>query len=140
MLKPLQKVFKGSLFENPANDKYGWVGVQKAKCMLLNDFRWTKELINWKDLLLLLEGEPVKLPAPKNFFSEDVHVNSDVAIFGTSIDMIKYRGPYGTRNDMEDEMMKVRWRLFRFHHVFAEKDQKNVPPCAKCFCTLILTS
>ena len=72
MLKPLQNIFGGNLFENPANVKFGWVGVQKATCMLLNDFRWSNELINWKDLQLLLEGEPVKLPAPKNLFSEDV--------------------------------------------------------------------
>ena len=30
MLKPLQNIFSGNLFENPANDKFGWVGAQKA--------------------------------------------------------------------------------------------------------------
>jgi len=138
MLKPLQEIFRGYLFENPANDKYGWVGAQHANCMLLNDFRWSAELIAWKDLLLLLEGEPVKLPAPKNFFSEDVYIKSDIPIFGTSKSMIKFRGPYNTSDDIEDDMMKVRWRVFRFSHTFAEEDQKRVAACAKCFCTLIL--
>ena len=55
-----------------ANDKFGWVGAQKATCILLKNFHWSNELIIWKDLLLLLEGDPVKLPALKNFFSEDV--------------------------------------------------------------------
>ena len=138
MLKPLKNIFKNYLFKNPANDKFGWVGAQYARCMLLNDLRWTKELIAWNHLLLLLEGETVKLPAPKNFYSEDVCISSDIPIFATSKSMIKFRGTFNTTDEREDEMMKVRWRLFYFNHVFPEKDQKKVPPCAKCFSTLIL--
>ena len=66
MFKVLQITFGGNLFGNPANNKFGWVGSQKAMCLLLNDFRWSNELIIWKDLQLLLEREPVKLQAPKN--------------------------------------------------------------------------
>ena len=55
MLKPLKVVFSDSIFENPANDKYAWVGSEKAKVFLLNDFRWSKDLIPWHDMLLLLE-------------------------------------------------------------------------------------
>ena len=63
-LKPLQNIFGGNVVENLANDKFGWVGAQNAKRILLNDFRWSNKLTIWKDLLLLLEGEPVKLPTP----------------------------------------------------------------------------
>ena len=79
------------LFENPATDKYGWVHADKAQVILLNDFRWSRELIQWQDMLNLLEGETVKLPAPKNMFSEDVIITSDVAIFATSIFKIQHR-------------------------------------------------
>ena len=123
MLKPLQNIFGGNLFENLAYDKFGWVGAQKAKCILLNDFRWSNKLIISKDLLLLLEGEPVKLPAP---------------IFATSKSIIEFRSPYNTTDDMEDEIMKVRWRVFHFSHVFPEDDQKKLLACTKCFCTFIL--
>ena len=40
MLKPLKLIFSDSIFKNPANDKYDWVGSEKAKVFLLNDFRW----------------------------------------------------------------------------------------------------
>ena len=43
VLKPLELVFNA--FFNPAADKYAWVGADKAEVILLNDFRWSKELI-----------------------------------------------------------------------------------------------
>ena len=39
MLKPLKLIFSHSIFENPANDKYAWVGSEKAKMFSLNGFR-----------------------------------------------------------------------------------------------------
>lgn len=140
ILKPLQVVFKGYIFENPANDKYGWVGADKAKVIMLNDFRWSKELIPWKDLLLLLEGEPVNLPAPKNIYSEDVSITSDIPIFATSKGKIRYRGSYGSTDEVEDQMMNVRWKFFEFKHPFDQESQKDVLPCPKCFCNLVFSA
>ena len=67
LLRPLGIIFK--TFSNPANDKYGWVGADKAEVIFLNDFRWSSELIKWNEFLLLLEGHTVHLPAPKNRFA-----------------------------------------------------------------------
>lgn len=139
LLKPLQEIFKGEIFQNPAKDKYGWIGADKARVILLNDFRWCKELIEWKDLLLLLEGEPVRLPAPKNLFSEDVEISTDVPIFATSKSIVKYRGSFGLTDEVEDEMMNVRWKVYRFHHSFSEEEKVKLDPCAKCFCDFIFT-
>ena len=50
----------------------------------------------------------MKLPASKNFFSEDIYINPDLPIFVSSKSMIKFCGPYNTTDGMEDEMMKVR--------------------------------
>ena len=57
MLKLLELIFSDSIFEKPANDKYTWVGSKKAKGLLLNDFRWSKDLIPWHDMLLFLEAK-----------------------------------------------------------------------------------
>ena len=35
----------------------------------------------WHNVLLLLEGETVKLPAAKNIYSEDIVISTNVAIF-----------------------------------------------------------
>ena len=137
LLKPLQVIYEGAIFENPANDKFSWVGADKAHVIFLNDFRWSKEAIPWKDLLLLLEGEPVRLPAPKNIYAEDILINSDIPIFATSKRPITFRGSYGTFDETEDQMMEVRWKNYKFFHQFAEEEKKKLKSCAKCFCDLV---
>jgi len=68
ILKPLMEIFR--CFANPASSTFAWVGVDNAEVIFLNDFRWSHQVIPWHDFLLLLEGETVHLPAPKNPFSQ----------------------------------------------------------------------
>ena len=56
MLKPLVEIFRDEIFENPANHKYGWVGAENGTVFMLQDFRWSKVLVSWKDWVLLLES------------------------------------------------------------------------------------
>lgn len=135
ILKPLKLIF--NCFENPSNDKYAWVGADKADVILMQDFRYSKDTIAWKDLLLLLEGETVKLPAPKNHFSTDVIITSDIPIFATGKEKIKFRGSYNAIDDRETAMMDSRWRYVKFTHVFEKKDQKQIAPCTVCFAKLV---
>ena len=138
MLKPLKLIFSDSIFENPANDKYAWVGSKKAKVFLLNDFRWSKDLIPWHDMLLLHVSKTVKLPAPKNISSEDIVISTNVAIFATSKSPIKHRRSYKASDDRETEMMAARWKNYEFHHQSSPKEQKNLPPCQRCFAKLVV--
>ena len=103
----------------------------------MQDFRYSKETIAWKDLLLLLEGETVKLPAPKNHFSSDIEIKSDTPVFATSKCRIKFRGPYNAEDDRETAMMDSRWRIVEFKHSFAEHEQKCIKPCPVCFAKLV---
>ena len=136
ILKPLELIYK--CFQNPSKDKYAWVGADEAEVILLQDFRWDSETIAWKCMLLLLEGEHVKLPAPKNHFSKDVTITSDIPIFATSKEAIKYKGPNNSSDEIEDKMMDCRWKVFNFKHEFRQDDQKTMSPCARCFAELIL--
>ena len=43
LLKPLLVLF--DTFSNPGADKYAWVGADKKEDIWLNDFRWSRELI-----------------------------------------------------------------------------------------------
>ena len=74
-LKPLEIIYHA--FSNPVNDKYAWVGADNAEIIILQDFKLSSELICWKDLLLLLEGEPVKLPSTINQFATDVCLKTE---------------------------------------------------------------
>jgi hypothetical protein len=125
-------------FSNPASDKYAWVEADNAEVIWLNDFRWSRELIEWKSFLLLLEGDRVNLPAPKNHFAKDVCIDSDVPVFATSKETIKYRGPYNAEDSVENNMMASRWKVFNFTHSIPEDEQKNIPPCGRCFGSIVL--
>ena len=51
--------------------------------VILNDFRYDSRLMKWSDMLSWLEGEPIRLPMPKNIFAEDVEYQDDAPIFAT---------------------------------------------------------
>ena len=69
LLNPLNVVY--DTFSNPATSTFAWVGAEKKEVIFLNDFRWTAQIIPWQDLLLLLEGQLVHLPAPKSHYAQD---------------------------------------------------------------------
>ena len=96
------------IFEIPAHDKYTSVGSEKAKIFLLNDFRWSKVLICWHDILILFEGKAVKLPVPKHIYSEDIVISTDVATFATSKSSMKHKGPYNASDGRGTEVMASR--------------------------------
>ena len=75
LLKLLEIIFR--TFINPVNDQHDWLGADQ-------NFRWSSELLCWKNLPLLLERENVKLPSLKNQFATDVCINKDIPIFATS--------------------------------------------------------
>uniref|UniRef100_A0A7M5WTZ9 Uncharacterized protein n=1 Tax=Clytia hemisphaerica TaxID=252671 RepID=A0A7M5WTZ9_9CNID len=145
LLKPMRLIYERFLFENPAGHKFGWGGCKDKTVFLLQDFRWNLELIKWSDFLLLLdEDETVKLPAPRNLYSEDIVIKNQISIFATSVAEIQQKMPYNNREHdrvrEENKMMRSRWRVFRFDHEFAQEDQIKVQPCPHCFARLILQS
>ena len=139
LLKPLKDIFGDKLFENPTNDKYGWQGVDNAQVICLQDFRYSGNLISWSDFLLLLEGETVKLPTPKNHFAEDIVLKNtnDVPIFATGPHKIEY-SRQSPNFERETDMMDSRWHVIKLTHVFKKEDQLEIKPCKRCFAKLVL--
>ena len=135
MLKPLNNIFNA--FVNPATSTFAWVGAENAEVIFLNDFRWSSQIIPWHDLLLLLEGEPVHLPAPKTHFAQDILLSQDTPIFSTSSTQVSFI-KNGVISERETEMMRVRWRIFEFQYRILESQQKELLPCSRCFAQLIL--
>lgn len=138
LLKPLKVIFKERLFENPAKDKYCWTGVENAQVICLQDFRYNSDIISWSDFLLLLEGETVKLPTPKNHCAEDIVLDSanDIPIFATSKSKIEF-SRFSSDWEAETEMMDSRWNIIKLSHVFTKDKQKDILPCGRCFVDLI---
>ena len=69
LLNPLNMMFK--TFTNPLTATCAWLRAESAEVIFLNYFRCSVQIITWHDLLLLLEGQKVHLPAPKTHSSKE---------------------------------------------------------------------
>ena len=135
ILSPLKCIYRA--FCNPATGTFAWVGAEKAEIIMLNDFRWNSSIIPWSDLLQMLEGDIVHLPAPKNFCSQDIEFNQDTPFFATAdAPLVLVKG--GSIDQANTQMMSVRWRFFHFWKQIPETEQLRLKPCPKCYSKLIL--
>ena len=130
ILNPLTSIY--DTFCNPVSSSFAWVGAQECECIFLNDFRWSVQLIQWHDFPLMLEGQIVHLPAPKMHYARDIVFDKDTPIVCTSKQPIVY-----IKNGVLD-MMSVGWKIFHFSVHIEEKDQQEIPKCAKCFASFVL--
>lgn len=143
LFKPLLAMYPHH-FSNPPASTFGWLGADEASLILLNDYRWESKKnggnIDWGTLLNLLEGFPTTLPAPMNSFCKHVHITTDVPIFGTGPDPIRWytthpEEPRNKKHAKEDGQMDSRWRTFELTYTFTEQERiKDVPCCPSCFC------
>ena len=135
LLNPLNKIYK--TFTNPASTSFPWVGAEEAEIVFLNYFRWSQQIIAWHDLLLMLEGQLVHLPAPKSHFAKDTVFDSDTPILATSKHQLVFV-KNGAIDERETEMMTVRWKVFNFNRQIPQAEQQKVTVCPPCFANLIL--
>ena len=141
LLDPLTKIYRA--FSNPAtNSKFAWIDSDKRELIFLNDFRWTPEVIGWETLLLLLEGQLVNLPTPKNSYPRDIVITAemDTPIFCTSKGPIRYTAAYNQTCEKENRMMDLRWKQFKLFYEMGESDTEQVPSCCRCFFELVTGS
>ena len=116
LLYPLELIFNA--FVNPATTKYSLTNLENKEVAFVNDFWWSPESIAWSDFLLLLEGQTVNLPRPRNQFASDLLIDrsNNLSIFATSEGPIKYVGKFNLQDDREVNMMVSRWQIFSFFH------------------------
>ena len=150
LLEPLTVVYE-NYFGSPAASTFGWLGVDKAQIIYLNDFRWTPihlkgGSISWDALLRLLEGANVKLPAPMNSCAQHIELtpNNDIPIFCTTREPIRFfkdhlNEPQTEEHHSENRMMDTRWNVFKLTHVFEAEDKIDMKPCGLCFKLLVLS-
>ena len=132
LLKPIELIFK--TFSNPATGKYAFVGLDEKEVLFLNDFRYSSEIIAWSEFLLLLEGDTVHLPRPKNMYATDIeiHRTNTMPIFATGATPITHR------DSIEEDMMASRWTVINFHYKIPREKIVKMPSCPSCFCKLVL--
>ena len=136
LIKSLCTIFNN--FVNPAKGTFNWVGVEKAEIIFLNDFRWSERIIPWEDMLCLLEGNKTHVPThPEDTFCSRYLLEKNTPTFCTAPNRICIISN-GTFNEIESEMMDVRWKAFQFFHQIKKEDAIDVPLCPKCFADLVM--
>lgn len=135
ILKPLCDLFDA--FVNPASGTFAWVGVEEAEIIFLNDFRWSERILAWQDMLRLLEGDKVHVPTPKTHFARDIIFDKDTPIFCTAPSRLR-NFSHGVVNEVESEMMDVRWKTFTFFRQLNMAEVKDAVSCPGCFADLVL--
>ena len=100
------------------------VGAEQAESIFLNDLRWSPQVTYWNDILLLLEGQLVHLPAVNSHFVKDMAFKKDTSIFCTrKYPIVLIRN--GMMNERETEIMTVRWRVFNYNYQLPVEQQRH---------------
>ena len=79
------------------------------------------------DARVLLEEGPVHFPTPRNHFVKDIKFDKDTPTFATSKGEIKHCDKYNVTDERVNEMMAVRWKIFKLHRQITEPECKEVP-------------
>jgi len=141
ILMPLTKIFK--CFMTPSHGTYNWVDAPQKELIFLNDIRYDmdgeKRVMPWNMFLNLLEGVPINVSMPKNFYARDYEWTEKQPIFATSDKQI-IRIRNGQLDVGETQQMAERWVVINFKHqqYLGEDVNYNLIPCGPCFAKLIL--
>ena len=75
--------------------------------------------------------------APKTHYAQDIVFEKDMPIICTSkSEIVSIKG--GVVDEMETQMMSVRWCVFCLYAQIPELEQIILSPCGKCFAKFIL--
>ena len=89
------------------------------------------------EMLLLLEGQPVEFHALKNHYSKDVSLLSDTPVVAKAKSRVVFKRN-GKSDEVENEMMEARWKVFEFTHQIPYDEQNKVEPCGRYFSEFVL--
>ena len=126
-------------FMDPTEGKYCWVGLDSCEVALLQDLRWSPELIKWSDFLTLLEGQTVHLARPKNVYATDMRIlkTNTIPFFASSKEPLVLRDSHDRVMEVETLMMEARWHQIKFKHEMPVDTIKRIKECPHCFSVLI---
>ena len=79
----------------------------------------------------------VNVYTESNHYSKDVSLLTDIPVVATSKSRVVFERN-GKSDEVENEMMEARWKVFEFTHQIPHDEQKEVEPCGKCFSENVL--
>ena len=137
-IKGLAAVVGGeNVFWTPTHPNFPLHGLEDAKIVLLDEFRFTKSVVPIATQCLWLDGSAVSIAKPQTGPGSVSHVKyegSAPVFITTSIGELTALREAG---DGDASMLLRRLLVFAFPHR-VEKPRASIPPCASCFARFVL--
>lgn len=137
LFRPLPLVFgEDNVFVTPPKSAFPLLGLEKARVVWLDDWRFNEEIVSWAVQLLWFEGASFVIARPQNLYSGHLRYVKDDPLFITTLqsDLHALKGKL-KQGDLD--MMVKRLKLFEF------KQKVTIPShvakgCGSCFAHFIL--
>lgn len=139
LLKPFLLIFgEDGVFVAPPKNAFPLMGLERARMVLLDDWRFNEDIISYAVQLLWFEGAPFVIARPQNQFTGHVRYSKDDPVFLTTLldDLTSLKGKRFLKEG-DVEMMLKRLHVFKFTTKISIP--KNVAAgCARCFSRWLL--
>ncbi|CAJ1417934.1 unnamed protein product [Effrenium voratum] len=137
LLRPLPQIYgEAGVFVTPPKSAFPLLGLEKARAVWLDDWRFNEDLVSWGVQLLWFEGASFIIGRPQNMYSGHLRYAKDDPIFVTTLqtDLISLKGKL-KQGDLE--MMLKRLKVYEFKH------KVSIPGhvakgCGCCFARFLL--
>ncbi|CAE7261067.1 unnamed protein product [Symbiodinium sp. CCMP2592] len=107
------------------------------RIMVLQDLRVDSLKLSFDALLVLLEGQALEVPLPRNHFAANKVYTGTAGCFATSGNKLRIPHCEAVKLNVlpaeQDAMMDARWQYFRFDHAFSAVDIEKIEACASCY-------
>ena len=138
---PMTKIFK--VFWQPASASYNWVSAPEKELIFLNDIRYLEDgdtkVLPWGRFLNLLEGCPLNIERPSNFYASDFEWSDRKAPIFATTDYPIQRIVKGRIDRHETDQMDKRWVFVKFQHQFLGAEcNYDLVTCKRCFAEFVL--
>ena len=137
LLAPLMLVFGDDfVFLTPPPSGFPLLGMEKAKIVLLDDWRFNEDILSYNLQLLWFEGKPFVIARPQNTFSGHLRYKKDAPIFISTLeaDLLSVK-KHIQQGDVS--MMLKRLTVFRFTAPL--ETVTKIPTCPCCFARFLLS-
>lgn len=147
-LKGLASVFQaGEIFHSPARGSFPLLGIENAKVVALDDWRFTEDVLPFSVQCLWYDGSPLPVARPQNHTASMGHLlyRGSAPIFATTklqdIERLRLASQpdrwSGYPGDGNASMILRRLKVYQFPHRVAAPSMQ-VPCCPHCFAQLVL--
>ena len=137
LFRPLPLVFgEDNVFVTPPKSAFPLLGLEKARVVWLDDWRFNEDIVSWAVQLLWFEGTSFVIARPQNLFSGHLRYVKDDPIFITTL-QADLHALKGKLKQGDVDMMLKRLTVFEFQH------KVHIPAhvakgCPSCFARFLL--